>query len=69
MKKNLRFIFNEFPFIMFLDSLWKNRMVTGVVLDESKLPLAGVTFVVKGTTNGIVTNIVQTDTKALNIFQ
>lgn len=54
---------------MFLDSLWKNRMVTGVVLDESKLPLAGVTFVVKGTTNGIVTNIVQTDTKALNIFQ
>lgn len=47
--------------IFFLSCFWtvygQSRTVTGVVLDESKLPLAGVTVVVKGTTNGTVTNI------------
>ncbi|WP_339757068.1 SusC/RagA family TonB-linked outer membrane protein [Algoriphagus aquimarinus] len=31
--------------------------VTGIVLDETDLPLAGATILVKGTTNGVITNI------------
>lgn len=57
MKRNLRFIL----LIFFLSCHWtifgQSKMVTGSVVDESKLPLVGVTVVVKGTTNGTVTNI------------
>jgi len=47
--------------IFFLSCHWtvfgQGRTITGSVVDESKLPLAGVTVVVKGTTNGTVTDI------------
>ncbi|SFB10647.1 SusC/RagA family TonB-linked outer membrane protein [Algoriphagus aquimarinus] len=35
----------------------KSFPVTGIVLDETDLPLAGATILVKGTTNGVITNI------------
>lgn len=57
MKKNLRFILMIFFLSCFWTAYGQNRTVTGLVVDESKLPLAGVTVVVKGTTNGTVTNI------------
>lgn len=35
----------------------KSFSVSGIVLDETDLPLAGATILVKGTTNGVITNI------------
>lgn len=37
--------------------VWAQSQVSGVVIDEAQSPLLGVTVVIKGTTNGQVTDL------------
>ncbi|MCH7410436.1 SusC/RagA family TonB-linked outer membrane protein [Belliella sp. DSM 111904] len=47
-------------FLLLVSSTWalgQQSTVTGTVFDETELPLPGVTVMVKGTTNGVVTDL------------
>lgn len=55
---NKNSIFLLFVFFVFSTSLLaQQKTVTGIVTDENDVPLPGVTILVKGTTNGAVTDI------------
>ena len=51
----LFFVFSVF-FLLFGGLYAQDKTVTGVVTDESKTPLIGVSVVVKGTTRGVSTD-------------
>ncbi|WP_430817513.1 SusC/RagA family TonB-linked outer membrane protein [Carboxylicivirga sp. RSCT41] len=46
-----------FMFLLMSVTVWAQQTVTGVVLDETNLPLPGVNIVVKGTTNGTISDM------------
>ena len=53
--KKLKFLI--LVFLMGITSVsWAQTNVTGTVLDEQNVPLPGANVVVKGTTNGVVTD-------------
>jgi TonB-linked SusC/RagA family outer membrane protein len=61
LKKQNYYLFSYFTIVLFLltsagNVMAQNKLVKGVVFDESKTPLPGVTVVQKGTTNGTVTD-------------
>ncbi|MCG8580193.1 MAG: TonB-dependent receptor, partial [Bacteroidales bacterium] len=46
-----------FMFLLMSVTVWAQQTVTGVVLDETNLPLPGVNILVKGTSNGTISNM------------
>lgn len=44
-------------FVIFTGAQLMAQKVTGVVVDETNTPMPGVNVVVKGTTNGVITNV------------
>jgi TonB-dependent starch-binding outer membrane protein SusC len=57
MKKNLRLFLMFLIFITGTSGIFAQRTVTGTVLDDQKQPVIGANVVIKGTTNGTMTDV------------